>query len=149
MIKRLSVAAALAFAAVSAVLAAPHSSGIVPENAWSRPTPPGVPTGVGYVTIVNHGREPDRLIGATSPWAASASLHRSAMRGGVMSMQPVPEGLPIPPGVTLRLEPSGYHLMLTGLKRPLRPGDRIPATLILQKAGKLPVRFEVRLTPPV
>lgn len=148
MIKRLTVAAALCFAAASAVSAAPHSSGITLESAWSRPTAAGVPTGVGYVTIVNHGREADRLIGADSPWAASASLHRSAMHGGVMTMADVPEGLTIPPGATVRLEPGGYHLMLMGLKRPLSPGSRIPATLMFEKAGRRQVQFQVRLTPP-
>jgi copper(I)-binding protein len=38
--------------------------------------------------------------------------------------------------------------MMTGLKRPLRAGDRFPVTLIFARAGKHVVEFLVSPSPP-
>jgi periplasmic copper chaperone A len=52
----------------------------------------------------------------------------TAMGGGMMGMQPVKE-ITIPAGGTVTLEPGGYHVMLMDLKKDLKAGDTIPATL--------------------
>ena len=70
------------------------------------------------------------------------------MAGGIMRMRPVPGGLPIPPGQTVKLQPDGYHLMLIGPKRPFKVGDHIPATLRFQRAGAVNVDFEVEAATP-
>jgi copper(I)-binding protein len=70
------------------------------------------------------------------------------MAGGIMRMRPVPGGLPIPAGQTVKLEPNGYHLMLIGPKRPFKVGDRIPATLRFQRAGAVKVEFDVLAAAP-
>ncbi|MEA2966468.1 MAG: periplasmic copper chaperone, partial [Alphaproteobacteria bacterium] len=36
-----------------------------------------------------------------------------------------------------RATPGGYHLMLQGLKSPLKQGDKVPVTLEFEKAGKV------------
>jgi copper(I)-binding protein len=33
------------------------------------------------------------------------------------------------------MKPGGLHIMLMGLKAPLRPGSRLPVTLRFEKAG--------------
>jgi copper(I)-binding protein len=38
----------------------------------------------------------------------------------------------------------GYHIMLVGLKSPLKPGDRFPMTLTFDKAGKVDVTVVVQ-----
>jgi hypothetical protein len=69
------------------------------------------------------------------------------MSNGVMTMRPV-RTLRIPARSAVALAPGGLHLMMTGLKRPLRAGDRFPVTLIFARAGKHVVEFLVSPSPP-
>ena len=54
----------------------------------------------------------------------------------------------LPPGKTVNLGESGYHLMLVGLKAPLKEGETVPLTLNIRvgKLGmvKVKTRAEVR-----
>ena len=43
----------------------------------------------------------------------------------------------------MELKPGSYHVMLMGLKQPLRQGDTIPITLQFQNAGSTTVTFRV------
>jgi copper(I)-binding protein len=110
---------------------------------WSRATPPKAPSAGGYLTIANAGKEPDRLIDVSSPIAGKAELHQMAMKNGVMTMRPVEGGIPIPPGGKIDLNPSGFHIMFTELKRGLKTGDKVPVTLTFEKAGKTDVELTV------
>ena len=113
------------------------------EHGWSRPTPPGAPTAVGYLTIVNRGGAPDRLLRLDSLAANSVSVHAMSMAGGVMRMRRVEGGLAVPAGGRVALDPTGLHLMFEGLKRPFKAGDRIPVTLVFQRAG--PVHTDLKV----
>jgi copper(I)-binding protein len=64
------------------------------------------------------------------------------MVNGVMEMRPVPS-LTIAPGKTVVLEPSNYHVMLTGLKAPLKEGQTLPLTLTFAHAGAQQVTVEI------
>jgi len=110
-------------------------------DAWSRPTPPGTDVGVAYFTIRNSGKS-DRLLRVASPVARSAELHVSAMKGGVMKM----EGLAsVDVGTSpVAFEPSGKHVMLMGLKQPLKEGDVFPMTLTFANAGQVQTSVRVR-----
>jgi copper(I)-binding protein len=143
------VRASTAFAVLLWLIPSAHAADIkagdlVISQAWSRATPKGATVAGGYLTIRNQGQTPDRLIAVTSPAGAKADVHEMSMEGTTMRMRPVKDGLAIPPGQTVTLEPSGYHLMVTGLKAPLQQGDTLPATLTFEKAGKVDVPFEVR-----
>lgn len=130
----------------SAAAAPPQSlraAHLIVTAPWSRPTPPGASVGVVYLAIRNSGSISDRLVGAATPIAAEATIHETREVGGVMEMRAV-DAVDIAPGKTVRLEPSGLHLMLTGLKRPLRPGMRFPVRLRFERAGKLTVMVLVR-----
>ena len=141
-----ALAALMAVASLAApALARPHPA-IRVSDAWSPAPPPGAPTAAGYLTITNAGAAPDRLLEGSTPVAAQVQLHSMSMQGGVMRMRPLTDGLPIAPRSTVRIQSGGTHLMLVGLKRPLRAGDHLPVTLDFAKAGKLRVDFVVR--PP-
>jgi copper(I)-binding protein len=114
------------------VLASAQQNAIRVENAWARAAIAGH-TGVVYLTIIDIGA-PDRLTGAASPVAANADLHESFTDNGVAKMRSV-AALPLEPGKTVTLAPSGYHIMLTGLKQALNQGDRFPVTLTFEKSG--------------
>ena len=51
-----------------------------------------------------------------------------------MSMVALPD-LPLPPGQVVTLAPGQIHLMLFGVRRPLKPGGRFPLTLRFERAG--------------
>lgn len=108
---------------------------------WSRATAPRAEVGAGYLTISNAGRTADRLLSATSPRAARVEIHTMSLDGSVMRMRPLPDGLEIPADGGVRLAPGGHHLMLLGLKAPLKAGERVPATLHFARAGAVQVSF--------
>jgi periplasmic copper chaperone A len=64
------------------------------------------------------------------------------MEDGVMKMRAL-DGIDIAPGATIELKPGGMHLMIMGLKQPLKAGESFPATLRFEKAGPTPVTFNV------
>lgn len=125
-----------------AIPAAAQTS-ITVERAWSRATPPGAETAVGYFTIRNEGDEPDRLVSVTTSIAETTEIHQTQMTDGKMTMRPVPDGVPVPAKGTVVFEPAGYHLMLMGLKAPLEKGSSFTGTLTFAHAGTVAVTFSV------
>lgn len=117
---------------------------LVLSKAWSRATPKGASTGAAYLTITNKGDTADRLVSISSALSAKAEVHEMSMNDGVMRMRPVPDGVIIKPGETVTLQPNGYHIMLVGLKAPLKQGDKVVATLVFEKAGSATLEFDVR-----
>ncbi len=77
----------------------------------------------------------------------TVSLHQTQTVGGVTSMRPV-DGIPIRAGQTVVLAPGGFHLMLEGLRRPLKVGDRVPVALTFAKSGIVRAELVVRATAP-
>jgi len=111
---------------------------------WSRATPGGAKVGGGYLTITNNGSTPDRLVAATTAAAADhIEIHEMATKDGVMTMRAQPNGVTIEPGKTVAFSPGSYHLMLMGLKGPLKEGDRVKAVLTFEKAGPVEVTINV------
>ena len=131
------------FIGLLAAVSLPALGQVEIERAWIRATPPGVQIAAGYVVVRNKSGSPERLLGAASAAAARVETHVHIKDGEVLRMREV-KGYDIPPHGTLELKPGGYHLMLTGLKRPLKEGERFPATLVFEKAGRVPVTFTVR-----
>ena len=120
------------------------------EAAWARRAPmmkgdstAGSGNGAVYLTIVNPGSVSDDVIAASSDVAETAELHESYQESGIMMMRPIIK-LPVPAGAKLEMKPGGYHIMLINLKRELKAGQVISLTLVLQKAGRVPVRATVK-----
>jgi periplasmic copper chaperone A len=118
---------------------------LVIEGAWARPTPEGTSISAGYLKITNRGDKPDTLLGASTPAANSAELHESAVDAeGVMTMRPLENGLEIKPGQTVELKPAGVHIMILGIKAPLKEGETVPVTFDFKSAGRIEVPFAVK-----
>ena len=117
------------------------------DHPYSTPTRPGMTTGAVYFrAIKNNGTEPDRLLSARTPAAATVELHRMEMDSDVMRMRAVP-AIELPAKTEVRLRhgtPNGHHLMLLGLNAPLKDGDRFPVTLTFQRAGEREVMVWVQ-----
>lgn len=113
------------------------------EHAVARPSFPGQPSGAAYLSIENKGKDADKLMSVSTPVAKSAQIHTMSMEGNVMKMREV-EGIELKPSSkTVMQAGSGYHIMLVGLKHPLKVGDHFPLTLVFEKAGKLNVTVSV------
>jgi uncharacterized protein YcnI len=110
---------------------------------WARATPGGAKVAGGFMKITNNGKEPDRLIGGTVPFAGRFEMHEMAMDGGVMKMRALSKGLEIKPGETVELKPGGHHLMFMDLKRGLKEGEAVKGTLVFEKAGTVEVEYKV------
>lgn len=110
---------------------------------WSRATPGGAKVAGGYVTVTNKGVAADRLLAAAADGiSATADIHESGMKDGVMSMKRV-DGVAVPAGGSLTLKPGSWHIMFMGLKRPLKQGETFTGSLTFEKAGKVAVEFTV------
>jgi copper(I)-binding protein len=118
------------------------TSRIAVEHAWARATTAAAKTGAAYFTIVNKGTSEDRLISASSPASDKAQLHVTIEDHGVMRMRPMPD-LEIKPGATVSLVPGQMHLMLIGLKAPLKLGETFSVTLTFEKAGSVDIQVKV------
>jgi periplasmic copper chaperone A len=111
-------------------------------NAWARPTRGEVPGAV-YVAIGNKGNAEDRLTGASTDRAAMAMVHESKLVDGVATMRMVGE-LVIPAGSRIEMIPGGTHIMLEGIRTPLKAGDSFELVLKFRKSGDRKVKVGVK-----
>ena len=111
------------------------------HHPWARPSTGQ--TGAAYFTIENNGKADDALIAVESEVAAKVEIHAMTMDGMVMRMRRL-EKLPLPAGQTVRVAPGGLHIMLIGLKAPLKDGDMFPMRLVFDKAGPIDVSAHVQ-----
>jgi copper(I)-binding protein len=123
------------------LIAAGDPSPFTIDHPWARASAGAATTGAAYFTITGTGA-PDRLIGASTPVAATAELHESMADMGTMKMRPL-AGLTLAPNKPVKLSPGGYHVMLTGLKAPLKQGDSFPLTLQFEHAPPMTVTIAV------
>ena len=132
----------------AALIATPaFAADLTVQNGWSRPAQAGM-NGVGFMTIVNSGKKPVKLVSVETSLAGKAELHQSSMTNGVMTMRRLDQGVIIAPGGKLELASGGYHLMLLGLKQPLKVGQKAPVTLIFEKRRRITVDLTVRIASP-
>lgn len=127
--------------AISLVLVAwslAAQAGVGISDSWARATAAGQDVGAAYMTLKSSTDA--TLVSATSPVSTSVEIHSMTMDNGVMKMRML-DSLPLPAGKPVKLEPSGFHLMLLGLKKPLKAGDKIEISLTLKdKLGKLEIQ---------
>lgn len=110
---------------------------------WARATAPGQPVAAGYLAVTNNGAEADRLVSVETPIARAAELHDMAIENGIMKMRQVQGGIELPAGETVELAPGGLHVMILGPKDPLVAGERVPLSLVFEKAGTIEVELAV------
>ena len=110
-------------------------------NAWARPTRGEAPGAV-YVAINNKGSADDRLVGAFTDHAAMAMVHQSELVDGVAQMRTAGE-INIPAGKRIEMVPGGTHIMLEGLRAPLRTGDSFDLVLKFHKSGDKRAKVDV------
>lgn len=133
------IAAILALFVCTAATAAPE---VTVKNARIRLLPGDLPL-AGYFDLVNEGKQPFTLLGASSPAFNMIHMHLSTEQNGKSTMLKI-EGIEMNPGETLRFTPGSYHLMLMQRVKPLQVDDQVPITLKFSGNQSLEVMFKVQ-----
>jgi hypothetical protein len=135
--KKILIATAIAFSAFSTVAltgcadtthnSSEHSHELTIENAWVRASEysdhEGGMTGV-FATISNGSDHDVILTGGSTDIAMMVQTHEVV--DGMM--QETENGITIPAGGSVTLEPGGLHVMLMNLKKPIVSGDKVNFT---------------------
>lgn len=123
---------------------AARAEGVWVGETWARATAADQSVSALYLAI--ESSENARLVDVRCPLAQGVELHQTTVEAGVARMRVV-EQIDLPGRKTVSLAPGGYHVMLTGLKQPLKPGEIVPFTLILIASDG--VRYEVETNAKV
>lgn len=139
-----AILAALAFA-VTTVMGASWAQSHVYESGpltishpWARASAPTARNGAAYLKIESAAGAKDKLIGARTPVAETVEIHETTVTDGIARMRRVP-ALEVTPDHPADLAPGGVHLMLFGLKTPLKEGEMFILVLIFEKAGDVSI----------
>jgi copper(I)-binding protein len=139
----LAVAIALTIGAIIASVTGASANELMVSGAFARASAtPMAKSGAAYVTLMNHGSETDRLLSVSSPSAESAAVHSTTMDGDVMKMEETGP-VELQPMGMIEMKPGGMHIMLIGLKAPLKKGDTLELTLTFERAGDIEVQVPV------
>ena len=133
--RSLPLAAALLFTALAA------QAQVKVDDPWVRATvAPQKATGA-FMQLTS--AKPAKVVAASSPVADMVEIHEMKMDDGVMKMRAV-DALALPAGQVVALKPGSYHVMLMGLKAPIKAGDTVPLTLTVEGEDKKRSTVEIK-----
>ncbi|TSA29826.1 MAG: copper chaperone PCu(A)C [Ignavibacteriales bacterium] len=116
------------------------------QNAWVRPAAKGANSAL-YFVIENNSIKTDTLIGAESKIAEEVEVHESFKKDNDrMGMRPAGK-LAINPKSEFEFKPGGFHIMLLGVTKDLKIGDKIEVVLLFKNKGKIKIKAEVSDMP--
>jgi copper(I)-binding protein len=125
-VKRLLIATMLA---ISANAWASGPASVTVKDAWVRATVAQQKATGAFMKLT--AKKPVRLVSASSPQAGVVEIHEMAMENDVMKMRAVP-ALDLPADQMVELKPGGYHVMLMDLKGPVKEGDLVSLSLVVE-----------------
>ena len=99
-------------------------------------------TSAAYLTILN-GLDQAVTLRSIETDVATAELHETVEKDGVLRMVPHEGGFEIDAGTALVLAPGGKHLMLMNLKSALATGNEAPLTLNFDNAETIEVNAAI------
>ncbi len=132
------------FARITFMIAAfsvPALAQVEVKDPWVRGTVPQQKATGAFMQV--RSAKKARLVEIRSPVAGVVEIHEMRMEKDVMRMRAV-RGLDLPAGKTVELNSGGYHVMLLGLKQPLKAGDTVPLTLVIEGQDKKRETVEVQ-----
>ena len=101
--------------------------------------------GAAYFTIKGGPKEM-RLMSVTSSNVARIELHEMTMKDGMMSMDAIDAGVPVPPGGEVAFAPGGKHAMLFDINPKLKAGDNVKLSFVY--ADGLTLDAEAKILAP-
>ena len=107
------------------------------------PVPPNPDVAAVYLDIGDPGGQDDLLIAARTDVADRVELHESVVADdGTARMEPRSDGIEVPAGQGVALEPGGLHVMLFH-PDPLAEGDTFDLVLDFDRGGQRTVEVVV------
>lgn len=102
---------------------------------WVKAADSGMTAAFGVIS--NPTNKPVRLVGASTGDATFMQIHEVVSKDGSMVMQQKPGGLVVPAKGSVTLKPGGDHLMMLGLKAPIKAGDMEKFTVTAADGSQL------------
>lgn len=118
-----------------------YAGDIQVERAWTRATISGQDTAMVYMSITS--AQNATIVGVSTKASKTAEMHTMEHKGGKMRMYEV-KSISLPANARMEMSLHGYHLVLAGLKAPLKAGETVPLTLNIEMADKSIVKVDVR-----
>jgi copper(I)-binding protein/putative intracellular protease/amidase len=117
---------------------------LVVRDAWIQEMPPSTRLTAAHMVIENLSAKETALIGAVANIAEAVELHRAEMDNGMMRMHKL-DRIKVPIGKT---DLTGeLHIMLIGLRAPLKEGDQVALTLQFENSVSKTVMVPVKKRP--
>jgi periplasmic copper chaperone A len=113
------------------------------QSAWARATVQGQKATGAFMTLT--AKTDTKLVGVSTSVAGVAEVHEMKMDNNVMQMRALPDGLALPAGKAVALQPGGFHVMLMDLKLPLQKDTTIPLTLRFKDAKGMESNLEIKV----
>jgi len=104
------------------------SSMLLVEKAYIRATIPGTSISSSYMEIENRGEKAITLLSVNSIISPRIEIHQHTMADGMMRMRKL-DSIDIKSKERVKLQPSGLHLMLFDVKKPLKAQQQVELTL--------------------
>jgi len=113
------------------------------KGAWMQLGPASQKNTAAFMVVENHSSKEIALLSASSDVCEVVELHKMETVNEMMRMKKV-DNVVIPANGQTEFKPGGYHLMVIGLKRPLKDGEEVEVKLqfadSIQKTIKVPVK---------
>ncbi|WP_421868403.1 copper chaperone PCu(A)C [Motiliproteus sp.] len=132
---------------MASLLALPVTAGEV-TNPYLRASAPGAPNSAGFMVISNPTDQELALVRAEADLAKKVELHNHVNDNGVMRMRQV-EKILIPAQGQVELKPGGYHVMMMGLNKQLKPGEQETLTLHFSDGSSQTLSVPVKKVQPM
>jgi len=127
-----TAAGAALFACITLAGSSAAAAKVTVEDAWVRETVPAQKSTGAFATV--RSDEGGRLVGVKTSAAKIVEIHSSTTKNGVMQMHAV-DSVELPAGKPVHLAPAGgYHVMLIDLVRPMKVGEKVPLTFVVEDA---------------
>jgi copper(I)-binding protein len=111
------------------------------SGAWARATAPGQDAGMVGVKVTS--AKAGRIVTLTSTASNTTELHSMVHENGVMKMRRL-DFIELNANQELVLGAGGNHLMLIGLKKPLKEGETVALTMTVQFADKSKEQVDIK-----
>lgn len=106
---------------------------VMVEKVWMRESVPGQQSATVMLNL--SVTKAGRLLSVSSPVAKSGEVQDVVMRHGKLQTESV-ASMKLPAHSTTLFGTHGIYLTLVGLNQPLKPGDRVPLSLVIETGGK-------------
>jgi len=116
---------------------------IIVNDVWIPEGPPSAKATAAFMVIENHTAKEVALIAAKTDAARATEMHKMEMRNEIMEMKKI-ERISIPAHGKAELKPGGLHLMLIGLTKPLKEGDKVSFTLQFSNSTEKTIQAVVK-----